>query len=98
MIQPTVGRVVWYRNPDEMQEDSDPLAAIVCGVLDSGRKVNLTVFGYEGGAVGHKSVLLWQGEGARPTVPYCEWMTYQKGQAAKVDELERAIKDGFTKP
>lgn len=89
-ITPTVGRIVWFY-PDEvpMQQAAagQPLAAIVTHV-HSDTMVNLAVFSPAGGTFGVTSVDLYQGEGDRPSETYgrfCEWMPYQKGQAAKAE-------------
>lgn len=97
MIKPTVGRVVWFR-PMSASENPQPLAAIIAFVHDD-KTVNLAVFDRNGESYPLEGVQLIQ-EGEMPCRPggYCEWMPYQKGQAAKVDQLEAAIKDGFTKP
>jgi hypothetical protein len=101
MIKPTVGRVVWYRNPEEMSEEGPRLAGLVAAVLADGLMVNLTVFDYFGVPRGHENVVMWQGEGDPPTREYCEWMPYQKGQAAKTEALEdrlASVEQGFTRP
>lgn len=97
IIKPTVGRVVWfhpYVNSAEAgfarHQDGQPYAAIVTHVWN-GRLVNLSVFDADGVAHSRTSVELVQGY---DTVPgngfYCEWMPYQKGQAAKTEAAEKA--------
>lgn len=94
-IQPTVGRVVWYR-PNAAEKTfmtilgNGPLAAIVTHVW-SDTCVNLTVFDSNGQAHGKTSVTLHQGDGLCSSLPYCEWMPYQKGQAAKTEQLEQKL-------
>lgn len=90
MIEPTPGRVVWYR-PNESDAATlgydahgpDALAAIVAYV-HSPRMVNLMVIGPTGNPHSRTSVQLLQ-DGDAPVVgaSCCEWMPYQKGQAAK---------------
>jgi hypothetical protein len=81
MIKPTIGRVVWFwRNSAE--PESQPQAALICWV-HSDTNVNLAVFDANGNAGGRTSVILHQGDGARPSGNFCEWMPYQIGQAAK---------------
>lgn len=84
MIQPTIGRVVWYwprlRNPGT--QSSQPQAAIVTWV-HSDVLVNLVVFDANGRPSGRTSVELYQGQPDRPDGEYCEWMPYQVGQAKR---------------
>jgi hypothetical protein len=100
MIKPTIGRVVWY-TPSEsdgrqlthspaMTVYGDTLAAIVTHVW-SDSCVNLTVFDSNGMPHGRTSVMLHQGEGPCTSSPYCEWMPFQKGQAAKYEQLESKL-------
>lgn len=80
MIQPTIGRVVWY-HPESSTEQQQPYAAIVAHVW-SDTCVNLAVFDSNGVATNKTSVFLYQGDGAeRPSSSYAEWMPYQIGQA-----------------
>lgn len=87
MIQPTVGRVVWYHPP---LHHTQPLAAIVAHVW-SDTMVNLMVIDPEGNPFGRTSVFLYQGDTDRPSGEYAEWMPYQKGQAAKTEVLEAKV-------
>lgn len=89
MIKPTIGRVVWYHDGFGDQ----PEAAIVAFVHDD-TTVNLGVFRHNGNCTGFTKVTLWHGEGEAPPYPYCEWMPYQKGQAAKTEALEKQIAGG----
>lgn len=85
MIIPTVGRVVWFFN-----YSSTPLSASVAHVNWDGT-INigyLTTGGEHYGAIG---IPLWQGEGVKPD-RRCEWMPYQKGQAAKYEALVEGTK------
>lgn len=91
MISPTPGRVVWYRpnGKDGIQHDpKQPLAAIVAHVW-SDTDVNLSVSDIHGNVHARTHVALVQGETVPSDVPYCEWMPYQKGQAAKTKQLEQ---------
>lgn len=89
MIKPTVGRVVWFYKKDG---DTTPLAAIVACV-HSDRMVNLCVIDPNGGSFGSTSVLLVQDGDPKPMIgSYCEWMPYQKGQAAKTEAAEAQAK------
>jgi hypothetical protein len=91
MISPTVGRVVWFTpSADDtiVRNGTQPLAAIVTCVW-SDTCVNLAVFDANGVATNRTSVLLIQDDAARPGGYFCEWMPYQKGQAAKTEALEK---------
>lgn len=95
IIKPTVGRVVWF-HPSELtgeanfarHQDGQPYAAIIARVW-SNAIVNLTVFDASGTPHPRTSVKLWQGDGIPPGT-YCEWMPYQKGQAAKTEAAEKS--------
>ena len=94
MIKPTVGRVVWY-HPDRNSAESgfassETCAAIIAHVW-SDTCVNLAVFDANGVAHNRTSVYLLQDGSERPGSSYCEWMPYQKGQAAKTEALEAKI-------
>lgn len=92
MIRPTVGRVVWYR-PNGREEltvldPAQPLAAIVAFVHGD-KMVNLSVVDHVGQRHAVERVVLLQ-EGDNPSAGhYCEWMPYQKGQAARTEQLEQ---------
>jgi hypothetical protein len=97
MIKPTVGRVVWFYSSSLDSQlgrypNNEPMAALVTKVW-SDSCVNLSIFDPNGNAHGRTSVYLWQGEahGPRPDGSFCEWMPYQKGQAAKTEQLEKKI-------
>ena len=88
MIKPTIGRIVWF-TPMGIAHMQQPYAAIVCHVW-SDRCVNLAVFDQNGIVEQHTSVTLVQDDDERPDGGrYCEWMPYQKGQAAKVDAVSK---------
>ena len=93
MIEPTVGRIVWYRPSEQDREimviqGDQPLAAVVAYVWNSER-VNLTVFDHTGAYFPRSSIVLNQSDRPCTASPSCEWMPYQKGQAAKYEALER---------
>lgn len=89
MIKPTIGRIVWFQpghGCPARQDGSQPLAAlVVCVMADD--LVNLAVFDADGHHYAIRDVELWQDEpNPRPFGRnFCEWMPYQKGQAAKQD-------------
>jgi hypothetical protein len=93
MIKPTIGRVVWYRAKllDNSHPKESPEQAAIVVKVHGDRMVNLVVFGHDGSMVPMTSVPLVQ-EGDEPPFDfsYCEWMPYQKGQAAKTEALEAA--------
>jgi hypothetical protein len=99
MIKPTVGCVVLFtpaRADDKRDQKSQPLAAIVACVHGD-RSVNLTVFEQSGrpSPAGYLNVpLLQDDDEPREGGFYCEWMPYQKGQAARTEELERRMGTG----
>lgn len=82
MIQPTIGRVVWFR-PNGMSEKEQAHAALITFV-HSDTVVNLAVFGPNGIPYAKTSVYLKQSQYELDAfMDYCEWMPYQIGQAAK---------------
>lgn len=91
VIQPTVGRVVWYRpsvsDVDLPHDRKEPLAALVTRVWGE-RCVNLVVFDANGNAHGRTSVRLVQQDDEIASVDeaFAVWMPYQRGQAAKNDD------------
>ena len=89
MISPTIGRQVWYfPTMFERKLGDQPFAATVVFV-HSDRNVNLVVLGHRGEAIVKEHVRLVQGDEAAPTEKgHCEWMPYQKGQAAKAVDLD----------
>ena len=92
MIEPTVGRVVWYHpaasDPGGVVP-GDVQAALIAHVWDD-RCVNLAVFDSNGGPYSRTSVHLAQdNEAAGPGE--AEWIPYQKGQAAKAEQLESEL-------
>jgi len=92
-VTPSIGRIVWY-TPSISQGmpriGDQPMAAMIVGVW-SDACVNLTVFDANGNSHGITSVPLVQGDMPKPGGFYCEWMPYQKGQAAKTEKLEAAL-------
>ena len=98
MIKPTVGRVVWYTpyegDPSISTNYTPPFTGHVAYVW-SDRCVNLMVISPEGQPLQKTSVTLLQEGDARPSGGgYCEWMPFQKGQAAKAEALEKQVEQG----
>lgn len=93
MITPTNGRIVWFTpatsvagglNGIVQHDKTKPLAAMVCHVWGE-RMVNLLVTDSQGIQHAADHVTLLQDDDTPPKLGrYCEWMPYQKGQAAKV--------------
>jgi len=88
VIQPTVGRVVWYYPTKE--QDDQPQAALVTYVHDD-RLINVGGFDHAGHPFQRTEVQLLQDDD-KPEGFHAMWMPYQKGQAAKTEELEAAAK------
>jgi hypothetical protein len=94
MIKPTNGRIVWFHPQGhfQQQDPEQPLAAIITHVW-SDNVVNLCVFSSNGIPYNMTSVALKQSDtddfAGRM---YCEWMPYQKGQAAKTEELQNQLR------
>jgi hypothetical protein len=91
MITPTVGRVVWFRERDD--RGMQPYAAIIAYV-HSDTKVNLMVIEPDGTTWGCENVELLQDNYNAADDVWCEWMPYQKGQAAKTEALEAKLEGG----
>lgn len=93
MIKPTIGRIVWFWRVGSTPGRDQPEAATICYVWDDS-KVNLQVVDNQGYSRSEVGVTLRQPEDSRdvPSLPYAEWMPYQKGQATRTEELEAALK------
>jgi hypothetical protein len=104
MIKPTIGRVVWYQpgqnypggpiqHGGAFDAPRPPCVALITYVW-SDTLVNLVVFDHNSAMHARSSVELCQGETAPSEREYCAWMPYQKGQAAKTEELEHKLAAG----
>jgi hypothetical protein len=96
-IKPTVGRVVHYwvgGAPRGQIPPPQPQAAIIAYVHPGERHIAIAWFDSLGQARNESFVPLWDGEGDQPDGPHCAWMPYQKGQAAKTEQLEQRLRDG----
>lgn len=96
-ITPTVGRVVhvyidgnYALNHEPELAIDTPLAAIIARVI-SDERVNLTVFNHDGNAFALQAVFLVSGDQVPSGENYAVWMPYQKGQAAKTEQLESML-------
>jgi len=90
-VEPTIGRIVWYRGKDNAVR-----AAIVTYVW-SQFLINLQVFGKDQNdteAGIHTSVTHGDIEHEPSCCPSWSWMPYQKGQAAKTEQLEQKLVSG----
>ena len=92
-IAPTVGRVVWVRNRFGKTPDAQPEVGLVCYVHSS-RNVNVAGFDANGQPFSYTSLRLLQQDEESPDYPHCEWMPFQKGQAAKTEALEKQVGAG----
>lgn len=96
MIKPSNGRIVLYHRGERdriPQHDPDqPLTAQVVHVW-SDRAVSLVVWDSEGEHHFRREITLLQDQDQPPPNghPWCEWMPYQKGQAAKAEQLEQKL-------
>ena len=88
MIKPTVGRVVWFWPAGTAA--IGPLAATVAYV-HSDSCINIGYLDVNGVSHPATSVPLIQEGSERPQGYFCEWMPYQKGQAAKTEALEKQV-------
>jgi hypothetical protein len=97
MINPTVGRIVWFYPEQEDLEAGfvwdyvQPCAATVVHVTDP-QTINLHVLDHTGQAWAFEEVLLFQD--VRPTRfrhRCAEWMPYQKNQQAKQEALDAKL-------
>lgn len=93
-IEPTPGRVVWFRpqSGDQLRKflpEGVPLAATVAFVNVDGT-VNLTVHDAHGATWPRLHVKLVQEGDDIPNESYCHWMPYQRGQAERTAKAEAA--------
>lgn len=100
MIKPTVGRVVWFwpsnqflqhralhGDPFTVIPGDEPCVGIISKVWND-FCVNLAVFDHNGKSHAVTSCALRQDHPISGE-SYCEWMPYQKGQAAKTEAAEQ---------
>ena len=97
IIKPSVGRVVWFYPSLNTGESGfarhaggsgGPYAALIAHVW-SDALVNLSVIDANGTPHGRTSVPLLQPGQDAPDHAFCDWMPFQKGQAAKTDAAEK---------
>lgn len=89
VIFPTVGRIVLYHPANTDLS----LAAIITKVIDDST-INLTVFRGDGIPFSAVNTLLLQEDHTKPfSQDWATWMPYQKGQAAKTEEIEKKLSE-----
>lgn len=99
LITPSVGRIVHLyrgsRDRDEERVVHGPHAAIIIKV-HTDRLIDIVVFGTNHDTTATmQRVPLLQGDEKPPAeIAWCQWMDYQKGQAAKAEQLEKQIAAG----
>jgi hypothetical protein len=87
MIQPTVGRIVWYQ-PNPAKGDPPPIfltqpfvGIVTC--VNTVRNVSLVVYSHRGESLVRNDVTLAQDDDLVEK-GMAEWMPFQKGQVAKL--------------
>lgn len=92
MIKPTVGRVVWVIRPYDTTDIQQPEVGFVTYVWHE-RMINVTGFDHNGKPFVLNSLILVQDDEPKPSGNFACWMPYQKGQAAKNEQLEKNAAD-----
>lgn len=88
MIKPTVGRVIWVIRPGYTMDITQPEVGLITYVHGD-RCINVVGFNHNGTPFSLTSLPLVQDDEPKPEGSFAVWMPYQKGQAAKTEELER---------
>lgn len=99
MIEPTVGRILWYYVKDH-KRDEQPLAAIIAHVW-SPTCINIGLLLRDGAFSANppQRVRLVQDNEVVPNGGgFCTWMPYQIGQAAKTGALQEQLKGSTEDP
>jgi hypothetical protein len=94
MIKPTVGRNIWVHRPGSMSENNGQPEAGFITYVHSDVCINVAGFDANGVPFAATSVQLRHGEpldAASELWPWAEWMSYQKGQAAKTEAAQDAL-------
>lgn len=90
VIPPSIGRIVLFFPALDggRHEDGQPFGAMIAGVNDDGT-INLMAAARDGTPYGVQNVRLVQdGEAFELEKAHAFWMAYQKGQAAKAEQLQ----------
>lgn len=99
MIEPTIGRIVWFHpHPDAPNQklSGQPHAAKIAHVNADGT-INLGCLNSLGLPYAATNVrLIQEGQVAPIAAAYAEWMPYQKGQAAKTEQLQSQVETAKT--
>ena len=90
MIVPTIGRVVWVIRPEASSDFKQPEIGFVVYV-HSTRYINVIGFDHHGNKFFLSSLYLVQDDEPKPGGDFACWMPYQKGQAAKNEQLETKV-------
>lgn len=93
VVEPTIGRVVYVFSGSILTDkQAKPMAAIVTDII-AGLRINACVF--SGNGVPQPATNIQHASQPRHNEDaYWDWMPYQKGQAAKTEELEHALRVG----
>lgn len=90
MISPTVARMVWfYHSAADKTAGVQPHPAVVTYV-HSDTVINVAGWHPNGTPFSATNLALVQDGPPPDHIPFAEWMPYQKGQAAKTEEAEKA--------
>lgn len=89
-IEPTVGRKLHFYSYENGQHAAVPLSADLAAVNADGT-INLMVISAEGFPGSRTGVQLVQEGEDVPLSHYATWIPYQRGQAAKTQEMEGKI-------
>ena len=94
MIKPTVGRVIWWFEHDNVTDlIVGPMVALIADVYPSGR-VTLVGWDLDGKPrIGLKHVRIVENGDATDEDVWAQWMPYQQGQAAKTEQLEAKLQE-----
>lgn len=95
-IPPTIGRIVLFFPAIDAgrHEDGQPFGSMISGVNDDGT-INLMVAARDGTPYGAQNVILVQdGDEIDQDKAHAFWMAYQKGQAAKAEQLQAGAAPG----
>lgn len=91
MINPTVGRMVWAGRPKDTLDPTQPETAQITYVHNE-RLVNVVGWNHKGHPFVLHKVTLLQDDDPKPEGDFVMWMPYQKGQAARTEQLEQQQK------
>jgi hypothetical protein len=90
MITPTVGRIVWVHRVHGSEDIKQPEAGIILYV-HSDRLINVEGWSASGHPFALLNLHLVQDDERKPEGNFACWMPYQKGQAAKSEQLANQL-------